>query len=77
METEKITIETLKEITSKNQPTFDSVLRACELEAKAGKNEALFIDYFTPILIGELLSFGLKINQDRNQFGALVTCVSW
>ena len=77
METEKITIETLRQLTSKSQPTFDSTLKRLEQEAKNGRNEALFIEFFTPLLIGELLSAGFKINQSRNQFGENVTCISW
>ena len=49
----------------------------CENEAKNGRNEVLFIEYFPPLLIAELLSFGFKINQSRNNFGELVTNISW
>jgi len=77
METEKITIETLRELTCKSQPTFESTLKRCENEAKNGRNEALFIEFFPPLLIGELLSSGFKINQSRNQFLEQVTCISW
>jgi hypothetical protein len=77
MEPEKITIETLRQLTSKSQLTFESILKRCENEAKNGKNEAQFIEFFPPLLIGELLSSGFKINQSRNHFLEQVTCISW
>ena len=77
MENEEITIETLKELTFKNSQTVKSVCQRCENEAKNGRNEVLYIEYFPPLLIGELLSFGFKINQSRNNFGELVTNISW
>lgn len=79
MENEKLlTAEMARELSNQKPFTINDVCDSIKQSATNGSKFAKFFDIsFTPELLKQILDLGYEISSNKDQFGQLVTKITW